>query len=162
MLFRLRAHRLVKWLIGLAQRGLALVSGGRLPPFCSVQVLALRDGKALVLQPADGSKASLPGGYLQTLEQPAEAALRELREETGRSGRLVAFLGATRLGWDDGVASVNLAYLCEVDEGPLRGSHEGAPLWLPLEEAESRLGLLGRKVLDLWMNHDTMAPDERE
>ena len=45
------------------------------------------------VQPALG-EWSLPGGFVEMDESPAQCALRELEEETGLSGEIIAQLGA--------------------------------------------------------------------
>ena len=55
-------------------------------PFLAASVAVFRDGKVLLGQRTGGAGAglwSLPGGMVETGERTAEAALRELTEETG-------------------------------------------------------------------------------
>jgi ADP-ribose pyrophosphatase YjhB (NUDIX family) len=78
----------------------------------------------LVKEPDDGSW-SLPGGWADVGETPAEAAVREVREETGyrvRAGRLISAYDRDRQGHPSIPYHVyKLVFLCEiVDEAPSR------------------------------------------
>lgn len=61
----------------------------------------VRDGQLLVIVPrrraADGSRVlGLPKGHIDPGETPLEAAIREVREETGVQAELVGELGEVR------------------------------------------------------------------
>ena len=61
-------------------------------PFLAASVAVFRGGKVLLGQRTGGAGAglwSLPGGMVETGERCAEAALREVLEETGVSARIV-------------------------------------------------------------------------
>ena len=98
-------------------------------------------GRILLVRRADDGLWGLPGGWLEPNEAPAEAAVRETREETGlevRTTRLVDVF-TRRAGEGDALQStVGVVYLCEQVGGTLRGSHEGTELrFLPLDEVPS-------------------------
>jgi ADP-ribose pyrophosphatase YjhB (NUDIX family) len=87
---------------------------------------AVFDGDRILLvkEPDDGSW-SLPGGWADVGETPAEAAVREVREETGyrvRAGRLISAYDRDRQGHPSIPYHVyKLVFLCEiVDEAPSR------------------------------------------
>ena len=46
-------------------------------------VVIIRDGKALLARDEGSAYFNMPGGGIETGEPPEEAAVRELREETG-------------------------------------------------------------------------------
>jgi 8-oxo-dGTP diphosphatase len=62
----------------------------------------------------------VPGGFCEIAEHPAHAALRELREELGLAGRVVAYIGSwidlyrSPDGDPDGEYTLNCAYLVEL------------------------------------------------
>ena len=60
----------------------------------------IRDGKILLQRRADNGKWGLVGGLLELDETYEQAALREIREETGLAVRLTAFLGIFPKGED--------------------------------------------------------------
>ncbi|MGE5507631.1 MAG: NUDIX hydrolase [Chitinophagales bacterium] len=111
-------------------------------------------GEALILRHARGEWI-MPKGHLEPGETPEEAALREVREETGLEARIVAPLGETSYHYRRegetllrpkkviwylmalGVPRENLALLTE------EGLMEAA--WLPLDEMAARLTWQGDK-----------------
>jgi 8-oxo-dGTP diphosphatase len=76
--------------------------GGRLPGrrpqyfHDSAGAVVLVDGKCLVIRRADRDEWVLPKGHMGRDEPPEDAAVREVKEETGLEIAVVAFLGATR------------------------------------------------------------------
>jgi ADP-ribose pyrophosphatase YjhB (NUDIX family) len=66
---------------------------GRLAVGCSAGILDPAGNKILLVRRADNKRWAVPGGYMEPGESAAEAAAREVREETGlqvRVGRLIA------------------------------------------------------------------------
>ncbi|MFS0728632.1 NUDIX domain-containing protein [Curtobacterium sp. 1P10AnD] len=86
---------------------------GSTPVRLRAAAVAVRDGRVLVvLRERDGRRyAVLPGGGVEPGETPQQACLRELREETGLDGELVALLP---VGLDRAAPVVYL----HVDTGP--------------------------------------------
>ena len=100
-----RAHRMM----GLAARVAALADNGssddvraifdaepwlRFSPAIGVEAAVFDASEAILLvQCRDNGHWSLPGGVAEIGETPAEAALRELWEETGLKGTVVQLLG---------------------------------------------------------------------
>lgn len=58
--------------------------------------LVLRAGQILLIATAGGRRWQIPKGHVEHEESPAEAAEREVREETGVRGRVVAALPSIR------------------------------------------------------------------
>jgi 8-oxo-dGTP pyrophosphatase MutT (NUDIX family) len=52
--------------------------------------IVVRDGDVLLISTAGGRRWQLPKGHLEGNEQPVEAAVREVREETGVTGRVLS------------------------------------------------------------------------
>ena len=66
---------------------------GRLAVGCSAGILDPAGEKILLVRRADNGRWAVPGGYMEPGESAAEAAAREVLEETGlqvRVGRLIA------------------------------------------------------------------------
>lgn len=120
------------------------------PPDPSVPRLAasavlVRDGSVLLVRRASGSAAglwSLPGGHLEPGERAEAAALRELREETGLTARLVGRLGVHRLTVRD-AGGTECHYVITVlygrlgDGEPQAASDAAAARLVPLPEVAS-------------------------
>jgi 8-oxo-dGTP pyrophosphatase MutT (NUDIX family) len=64
------------------------MSGGGRAQHCAGG-LVVRDGEVLLISPRAG-RWQLPKGHVEPGEAPAQAAVREVREETGVSGRILA------------------------------------------------------------------------
>ena len=98
-----------------------------------------RDGRVLLVHRPRYNDWSLPKGKVDGGESPGEAALREVREETGWTCRSVQFVGAC--GYEvKGVPKTVLYWLMEpVSQGPIEDTGEVAEIaWADLAEA-SRL-----------------------
>ncbi len=82
-------------------------------PFVGVGVVVLKDGAILLVRrarPPRQGEWSIPGGLQHIGETLAEAALRELREETGVEARLTGELGTVDSLRHDDVGRVEYHY----------------------------------------------------
>lgn len=89
------------------------------------------EGRVLLGQRADNQRWGLPCGWVDPGESPAEAAIREVREETGLDVRILQLVDVqTRLpSVEYGLYTlVAVIYLCEVIGGDMRTSHESLDL----------------------------------
>jgi 8-oxo-dGTP pyrophosphatase MutT (NUDIX family) len=117
--------------------------------------VVVRDGRCVVIVPtrraADGSRVlALPKGHPDGAETAADAALREVREETGVEARLVEKLGDIRYWYMRGgrrIAKVVSFFLLEYVSGELEDhDHEVEHAeWMALEEAARRLTYQGER-----------------
>ena len=86
-----------------------------------------REGNMLLVRRSDDGRWCLPCGWVEPNESPAEAAVREAREETGlivRTNRLVdVFTRKPGQGFGPHSA-IAVVYLCEVVDGTIHASHE--------------------------------------
>ena len=95
--------------------------------------LIIRDGKILLQRRADNGKWGLIGGLLEMNETYEEAALREIREETGLEVRLDSFLGIYHnhnMVWSNGDAAHVIAamYTASILRGEPRIDEESYEL----------------------------------
>jgi ADP-ribose pyrophosphatase YjhB (NUDIX family) len=85
------------------------------------------EGRILLVRRADDGRWCLPCGWVDANESPAEAVIREVREETGLDARIVRLVDVvSRMpSAEHGPhTTVAVVYLCEVTGGDLRISHE--------------------------------------
>jgi ADP-ribose pyrophosphatase YjhB (NUDIX family) len=89
-------------------------------------------GRILLVKRADDGTYGLPGGWMDPNESPAEAAVREVHEETGyiaRTLRLVdVFTQRPSAAQGHLHTWIALVYLCEITGGEPQVSHESTQL----------------------------------
>lgn len=98
---------------------------GYTTPKVDVRAVVIRDGRILLMQEAEDSLWSLPGGWADVGDSPSAAVEREVREETGLKVRAVRLLSL----WDGNLRNYPLGvfhayklfFLCEELGGDLRG-----------------------------------------
>ena len=99
-----------------------------------VVVARSEQGIAAILPPGEQG-VSLPAGLVEYGEDPAEAAVREVLEETGLDVRIVDCLGwvfVEPAAWPGPM--IQIMYEAEIMGGKVRGSSEGAAGIFALEE----------------------------
>ena len=117
----------------------------------------MRDGQCVVIVPtrraADGSRVlALPKGHPEAGESPADAALREVREEAGVETRVVEKLGDVRYWYmrrGKRIAKVVAFFLLEyvsgdIDDHDVEVEHAR---WLALEDAVRDLTYDGEREM---------------
>lgn len=97
-------------------------------PRLTVDVVAVREGRVLLVRrgraPFEGMWA-LPGGFVDRGELVEEAALRELREETGLEGSILGIVGVySRPDRDPRGHTVSVVYSVEAGTGDPMGSDD--------------------------------------
>src|SRR5918911_4657285 len=106
-------------------RGLLELERGPATPKVDVRAAVFDGGRILLVKEPDDGGWSLPGGWADVGESPAEAAVREVFEESGyrvRPVRLISALDRDRHGHPPIPYHVyKLVFLCEIlDETPAR------------------------------------------
>jgi len=121
----------------------------------------LRDGagRLLLIQrknpPFQGAWA-FPGGFVDVGEDPVDACVRELKEETGLDVevlRLAGFYG--RPGRDPRFHTASAVYFCRVLSGEALGGDDAAQArWFAPEElADAPLAFDHREIIDELLSH---------
>jgi len=113
-----------------ADRVLDLLAGdvGYATPKVDVRGVVFRDGKILLVQERSDGLWTLPGGWADVGDSPADAVVREIREESGfetRATKLLALLDRNRHGHPPHVNHIYKVFLrCEIVGGSPTTSHE--------------------------------------
>ncbi|HAV40445.1 MAG: NUDIX hydrolase [Aquificota bacterium] len=110
----------------------------------------LKDGEVLLIKnPSD--VWTFPKGLVESGENPEETAIREVSEETGVKGKIVAPIGEIRYWYmreGERIKKKVLFYLMEYLEGEPRPSWEVKDAkFFPLEEAKRLLKYKGDKEI---------------
>jgi ADP-ribose pyrophosphatase YjhB (NUDIX family) len=114
-------------------------------------------GEILLMERIDGSGWCLPCGWVEPLERPSQAAVREAREETGLLVEIKQLVGvftrmpSPKFGPHTMIAVVQL---CQVVGGQLSLSHEGLDLrYWAIDEMENWHGIhekYARAAYEMW------------
>ena len=116
----------------------------------------LRGDEVVVIVPArranhDTRVLGLPKGHLDADETPLQAALREVREETGVEAEPVTELGEIRYQYErrGGIVDKRVVFfLLEYRGGELQHDHEIEEVrWMPLSEAIEAVSYEGEREM---------------
>jgi 8-oxo-dGTP diphosphatase len=119
-------------------------------PPTTVQAWIEREGTYLILKRNEEPFAGewdLPGGFVEMGESPADAAVREVAEETGLRVTPTEIIGAfTSAYGDSGRHTVDIAYLCRIEGGDfeLDRVEKSDAAWVALAEMP-RLAFAGER-----------------
>lgn len=89
-------------------------------PLAGADAAVFRDGKILLIQRSDNQLWAMPGGAVDVGEVAAEAAVRELREETHMQGSVLRLLGVfDSLRWKSKTRAHLYHHVFEVESADL-------------------------------------------
>jgi ADP-ribose pyrophosphatase YjhB (NUDIX family) len=100
---------------------------GYVTPKIDVRGAVVRDGKILLVQERIDNRWSMPGGWADLGDAPAEMAVREVREESGfevRVEKLIAIYDANRIQPLEFYHAYKLIFLCTITGGQAQASIE--------------------------------------
>lgn len=113
-------------------------------PLAVVISALIRDGKILLIKRIKGDYVGmwgLPGGKIEKEEHLSDAAVREIREESGIDSSFVSFLGlvSEHLIEDGKIASHFLLHVCELEPKTteIKNNQEGELKWFDLRKLPS-------------------------
>lgn len=124
-------------------------------PVPAVGVICLRGDEVLLIRrgtPPRIGEWSLPGGRIESGERAADAALRELREETGVEARLTGLVDVVDgLFPDLGLHYVLIDFAAEWLAGePVAGDDADEARFIPIAEARQCVGWSEtRRIIDI-------------
>lgn len=115
----------------------------------------IEDGKVLMTKRnAEPRKDTwnLPGGFLESGEDPIEGLRREIREELGVEIEVKDFLGFFMDKYDFAditYDTLNLAWICTVASGTLKAADDAAAIeWFPLNNLPDLSFKCDKEILD--------------
>lgn len=133
--WRTAQFRLVRRLGRLTVRLAAVLTLGRMPSFVSASALVFRDGLVLTVMDPIRREPVLPGGHLKWDENPVDAMVREVREETGLAVRQTGIVGVfAGREWAGEPGIVRVIYRAEETGGTLQSSPEGEASWTSVDD----------------------------
>jgi ADP-ribose pyrophosphatase YjhB (NUDIX family) len=108
--------------------GLWRLDRGYVTPKVEVRGAVFRDGRVLLVRERADGLWTLPGGWADVNETPAQAVEKEIEQESGlrtRAVKVAALYDRSRHGHGDSLFHGWKAFfLCEIQGGELRGSYE--------------------------------------
>jgi ADP-ribose pyrophosphatase YjhB (NUDIX family) len=111
-----------------AVRAVLAAEQGYPTPKVDVRAVVFREGRVLLVREAADGRWSLPGGWADIGESPAQVATREVLEETGyqvRAAKVLAVYDKARHEHPPSMLYVyKLFFRCELIGGEARTSHE--------------------------------------
>ena len=120
-------------------------------------------GEILLMQRADGSGWCLPCGWVEPNEKPIDAAVREVREETGLEIEVKRLVGVfTRMpsAKNGPHTMIAVVHLCEIVSGELTLSHEGLALqyWSidEMQDWHATHEAYARAAFEMWKAEDLL------
>jgi ADP-ribose pyrophosphatase YjhB (NUDIX family) len=132
---------------------------GYATPKVDVRGAAFRDGKILLVREVSDGKWTLPGGWADVNQTPAECVVREVMEESGftaRAVKLAAVHDYRKRNAPRHLDSIyKLFFLCELTGGSARPSDETSEVgFFPLENLPPlSLGRTNPGQIDLMFRH---------
>jgi ADP-ribose pyrophosphatase YjhB (NUDIX family) len=103
---------------------------GYITPKVDVRAAVFRDGKILLVKEVNDGRWSMPGGWADVGDTPAEAILREVKEESGFDARVLSVVGiydANRVPDKEMMPfyhAYKLIFFCQIEGGEASTSHE--------------------------------------
>ncbi len=130
------------------------------PAPTATAIVTRGDGAILLtrraIEPAMGM-LDLPGGFIETGEDPEQAVKRELSEETGLEIELTGYVGAIPDRYGDGAHTLNLYYTAVVSGGREQAASDVSEIvWLMPEALPARSQIAfanGAEALERVLGH---------
>lgn len=124
-------YRMLKSSVGIFFNFFNFLLAGNLPPLGCVTIVVQREDRYLMIERPEGGYV-LPGGFMRWKEHPVQTVLREGKEETGLTLKVIDFIGysSTASYGLTRLSTLSFVYYAEVMGGELRNSIEGRVSWL--------------------------------
>jgi 8-oxo-dGTP diphosphatase len=118
-------------------------------PLPTVDIVAIRRGEVLLIlrkNPPEGW--ALPGGFVEYGERAEDAAVRELREETGLTATNLKLVGVySDPSRDARFHTLGVAYAAEVSGELVAGDDAQEARWFALESLPNQIAFDHRKII---------------